>query len=746
MKKLLSSLALIFLGASFASADINTTMTFRMDNANGGYTDFLDLRSWDKYQENSTWYDIALGDRTVLPWARSQYTADGARMNLKLEEITATISSDFGTAESAMNVNFDAFYIATLNIEANVYIKGSAGQDGDSANVNSTINVNGAYTFSADNIDLAYFNVAGTDNTNRATFNGNANINARTGSYFTFENSNLNLRNFNMHSGSNDATNRIFEVKSNNTITLANEGFNLRSGSSATGNATLLVSGDNNVFNPNGSMRFGVEDGSTGGGTVTWHISGNDNTVNLKGIETDVDRSGGKVEMLIEGTGNQVINSEGNINLDGWAQNKVITGGEVGVRVLGSGNSWSSNNVNLGGHDGQPIASAGKAYFYAGSSDETKKNIININDINMGLSSEANSSYVTEFKLMGNTVLRGGDGSYGTNINVGSNRDGYAGGVSVFMMENDNNDVLVRDDINILNKNNNTGGTAKFLIDGNNNKVNTNNINMARSDSSTDITAYFLVDGVGNEIIVRNNFEIRTNANLKAGFGEVILGGKDSKILITNMLNIADGYADTVGNSARFTVSGENNTLTAGTVQIGAFGDPANGFSNMGHLKIEGSTHTIEFGRVSLRRVEGIDSGEDAWLAQNGGFIEFVADADGFSTLYTDDFNKNLNDPLDLNIDAGYLVLDFTMLEGVYNASEFIFISAGNDISQYNLDKIYSILRDASDTLTFSFIDNAKGGKDLVGIYTSIIPEPSTYAAILGALALALAVYRRKTK
>ena len=137
-----------------------------------------------------------------------------------------------------------------------------------------------------------------------------------------------------------------------------------------------------------------------------------------------------------------------------------------------------------------------------------------------------------------------------------------------------------------------------------------------------------------------------------------------------------------------------------------------------------------------------------------GGVLEYKFDDTGISAIkITNNIENSFN---------GILSVDFTGMSGNYNNERFVLMSSADaslesKISEYWYDFEIQEVQDQMEVLTrglegesFTFavedsLEN-EGYKDFVVYYTgsSVIPEPSTYAAIFGALALAFAAYRRR--
>lgn len=134
----------------------------------------------------------------------------------------------------------------------------------------------------------------------------------------------------------------------------------------------------------------------------------------------------------------------------------------------------------------------------------------------------------------------------------------------------------------------------------------------------------------------------------------------------------------------------------------------------------------------------GGDKIEDPNYAAQAGTIAFIADENGISTL--------VSQYIDFNFD---ILLDFTKfaIEGessfeILTITSTYFDMVANWVN--DSDNLLSVIKaNKKDTYELSLSDE---GKTLNITYNHVVPEPSTYAAIFGALALALVTYRKRMR
>lgn len=208
------------------------------------------------------------------------------------------------------------------------------------------------------------------------------------------------------------------------------------------------------------------------------------------------------------------------------------------------------------------------------------------------------------------------------------------------------------------------------------------------------------------------------------GRADFLITGSNNKFETTAGGNSFLVGADLDGADAFFSLGGKNNTLRiAGGAYVGT---SRAGLSSQAVLEIKGSGHTINFnGGLTVRNSD-----------DSKGILRFAADADGFSTLNASGISVST-----LEIALGDFVGD---IEG--GTYVFTLISSA---SAWNMDSFLGSGTADSDIIAMGATgiswELSKSGNDLVLTYVyGAIPEPSTYAAIFGAIVLSLAVYRRR--
>lgn len=299
-----------------------------------------------------------------------------------------------------------------------------------------------------------------------------------------------------------------------------------------------------------------------------------------------------------------------------------------------------------------------------------------------------------------NTVSFGSDGAFHMNSAGGAKQ--YGGSFEV-NIQGEGHTFQTANNIDI-GINNAAGGSNTFYVKGtssaNKNKVLVNGGTIyIKASSDQESTIVNTMELAGNTILSKNSDGGSINFNLSS--------------------------SDTaVAGAAKFIISGENNEVYLNNLSVGR----TDLDSGSVLLQIEGSTHNISAVNFAMRT---------SGLNTQAATLSFVSDSAGISTLKTTSVNEL----------SGFIDVDFSKyVSQTTDAVQFILISAENnwDGSNYETDSendyIKVSLANENDTWR-TFME----GNNLVLEYTSaVIPEPSTFAAIFGAIALAFAAYRRK--
>ena len=309
------------------------------------------------------------------------------------------------------------------------------------------------------------------------------------------------------------------------------------------------------------------------------------------------------------------------------------------------------------------------------------------------------------------------------------------------------------------------GGTSQLLVSGNSSTVkswylmlgntqSTGGTNILRVENDSMDTSkrnefwnycITLTNSANADSTLQNYAYIGGNTYLRGG--RVLEGGDNS-------LNFFVGYGS--NNSAGATASGKSVLefdSTKGLIEFdylfkAMIGNSAS-TGGTGELIIRGSNFKrADNNFVNLSNNLGVYGGvgfdKDTNLV--GGILTMAADASGFTKISADRI-----------FFTGLLNVDFSGLRGTYengisfdlleyrngtedaDGSREAWLTLCDDIAGGDYSHVNVIARDDSD-----YVEFALNGSTLTVTYYSSVPEPSTCAAIFGALALALAAYRRR--
>lgn len=326
-----------------------------------------------------------------------------------------------------------------------------------------------------------------------------------------------------------------------------------------------------------------------------------------------------------------------------------------------------------------------------------------------------------------------------------------------------------------------SGGSFNIEMSGNNNTLYAKK-NLNVNAVLTGTAAYNIsLTGSGNKLIVGESGGSFSLGNSASTGGSYNFFSQSSSAINKNYLTIAnttiglDSSTNEGTTSASFILGGNTvlntvggsaihlklneyagrNYLGTGEVRFGIYGSGNVGnFSNVQVGNGTSSTAKTVFAvHGSGSQIDISGSFQINGKADNLGLakLELVADNDGISTINTGSgssfaFNGLLTldfSDITLDMDNERIVL-ISSARGDQNLktaleSRWFNFSAGT----FNSDYVSVITADAEDEFRFAF-EGANGAYEFVIYYTHVVPEPATYAAIFGALALAFAAYRRR--
>ncbi|MBO5782225.1 MAG: hypothetical protein J6R08_07190, partial [Opitutales bacterium] len=418
---------------------------------------------------------------------------------------------------------------------------------------------------------------------------------------------------------------------------------------------------------------------------------------------------------------NSILDFQTNFVVGANSGEEAIKGGTSEVVFDGSNSSMTIKQTSVIGSNSGGQAGGTARIVMGGSSNK----ILASNNVFVG----AGQNYAEGVKHTGGTngIYITGSGNEFTSeesISVASAFD-MSGGVNEFVVSGNNNVVNMKN-INV-SRNNATakfsGGTNQFLVSGSGNVITAANSINVYTEKQTGGNALFEVSGKNNEVYFSSNNTIG-NA-MSGGTARWVLGGENNSASYVNVMSFQLGRTAMTGGEATLEIRGKNNTANFFNVFMG------NADTVDGKVKfiVEGSGHSIKINSNLATYFSG--EVDDNGKAVGGGF-SFIADSGGFSTIEINNFSTLFNGLIEIDF-SNYVVNDTD------NGDEFTLMSvnnsAGNLLSeiQIDLEKYFSV--SGSDDYELLFGDKTLG----VRVFSTNVPEPATYAAIFGALALAFA-------
>lgn len=513
---------------------------------------------------------------------------------------------------------------------------------------------------------------------------------------------------------------RIHNSTGTNANTISK--FTIRDGATAT-TARHLVVGNQNALS--GAAIFEVKDGGK------YTMKQNVNVVN-----STLAGSTATSDILVEGTG--TFNHQG------------------GLIFIGGGSYNTSNDMRqdaISGTSTVTFKNAGEITFggsilVAGSnvdlreSGTTHTNVAKlvIENTKFTLNGELLFGHEQKFgnNIYGGTAIVEINGENSSFISAnkglysGHNNNVY-GGTRQFNVNGLNNEVYFKE-IFFMNGTSGAvqyGGDFKTSINGAGHKFTASQITMGRtSQKGGSNTFYSKGTDASNKnqiLLTQGDIYIKgaSSAESTAENSLILAGNTILKKVDGGNVNINISETTSAAGKNSFIISGENNEVYANYLRIGT--TQSEGCEAL--MKIEGSTHKIYANNF-------YNSGN--LLTPQTSTLSYVADTNGISTIKA----GNVYDF------TGMLNIDFsTYVATNTDTVEFTLISASNnwtlsDSYITSEDNEYVSVIKANEGDTWEILQK---GNDLVFSYTSaVIPEPSTFAAIFGAIALAFAAYRKK--
>lgn len=516
--------------------------------------------------------------------------------------------------------------------------------------------------------------------------------------------------------------------------------------SATIGSGTALSAWDN-AASPLNSANF--LRGTTG--TVT--VSGTVNALSVGlGSSTGSFTSGSGAYTLTGGTldlrqttfGSDSITNTTGTNIVDSAIVLWGTGSIVGTKITANGGKLT---INGGISDGAGLAVAHSFTMasFSGGILEINGNITKAGStgitFNIGSAGTANSGV---FALGGNNTGLTGAATLNRGTLTLNNTNALVGAASV-TVANANSTVALADTANLLIG---TGGvtlnkniTYTALTSTDTSDIRTlggSNTSGTATYSGTVTLGAFAASGTGSSL------RVTSASGGTVAFSGNITDGTNTVALLLNGTGIVKFTRGTGMNYDGGTTISSGTLLVTNTSGSGT----GSGTVSVGNTATFGGSGIVS-GATTAAAGSFLSPGSDAGATGNltfGGTLDLAGLASGTGGLLFDLDTTAASDKVTLS--AGALSIG----SGTLNFNDFAFTTLGGfGVGTYTLfDTNTSIVGTLGTNLTGTIggldaaLAFADGGQDLVLTVTSSIPEPSTYAALIGTLALAGAVWRRR--
>lgn len=577
------------------------------------------------------------------------------------------------------------------------------------------------------------------------------------------------------------------EITSSDTLNITNDGTSAvleGTGKSLSfnhmqirGNVSLDILGSGNTLTGKGTSNSNVYLGSNANNSSVLNILGYGNSFSDKSgwsfMMGNTNSTEGENLLRIHSSRQNEVDAEGNVLVDN--SNRFIIPSSVNSFVYNSQkeNSTAKNTISIGDNsilDFQTnfVVGANQSSTVAiqGGTAEVvfdgSNSLMTIKQTSVIGSNSGGQAGGTARIVMGgssNKILASNNVFVGAGQNYAADV-AQTGGTNGIYITGSGNEFTSEQSISVASAFDMSGGVNEFVVSGNNNVVNMKNINVSRNNATAKFsggTNQFLVSGSGNVITAANSINVYTEKQtggnalfevsgknnevyfssnntignaMSGGTAHWVLGGENNSASYVNVMSFQLGRTAMTGGEATLEIRGKNNTANFFNVFMGN-ADTVDGTAK---FIVEGSGHTIKINSSIATYFSG--DVDDNGKAVGGGF-SFIADSGGFSTIEINNFSTLFN---------GLIEIDFSkyVVNDTENGDEFTLISvnnnAGNLLSeiQIDLEKYFSVSGSGDYELLF-------GDKTLgVRVFSTNVPEPATYAAIFGALALAFAAWRRR--
>ena len=430
----------------------------------------------------------------------------------------------------------------------------------------------------------------------------------------------------------------------------------------------------------------------------------------------------GNSSFKMTGSGNTITgtNAAGNTNTN-WGNS---ANGTTVIDILGSGNNVSLNTGNSWIFGAYGSVENGTT-FTIDSSSVLARNSFTISGSNSFLQLSTNAASTAVQKI---TIGDYSDFIVKTSFRFGGESgSALAGGQLIMEMKGTGSlfdSKTAGRAVEMFNQGGGgmTGGTLKIDVGGNTNTFKSANLNMGNRGTASIMTGgniLFDVSGINNKVAIDT---------------------------------ITIGDSNNTGGSVKFEVSGTNNSINTGIINVNNLGTlEVSGKSDGLEIGTSGEYGSMKTGNVTVNAggtvvVHGgayLDMSNASMYVKANGTLELIANEDGF---FRDGSTTNMALQMVNMLEFdGILSLDFShyvlqSADGNYETVKLMYVNNRN----INVDSLNDgTIQVDFDKNNFDLGLFAWDGNVLT-VQLMAIPEPSTYAAILGALALAFVAYRRR--
>ncbi len=479
------------------------------------------------------------------------------------------------------------------------------------------------------------------------------------------------------------------------------------------------ISGSNNKLLINNDISV-MSAKAVHGGEATFTYGGSNNSVQTKNFKVgnttndNVYLKGEDGKELRDENGQWILDTENSYQSDGGKGTFVMNATNSTLTVTG--------DMRIHSEDADRVSTiqGGEGHATFGGSGNT---------VTIGGQAQVNNGNHTAAGT-GSLAFTGSDNvfSIAKNLSIASNW-GMSGGEAHVTYDGSGNKLSVGGDLLVGNMGN--GNFYKMVQDESGNWVRAKDEDgkdiVVESYRSTGGLGTFVMGGSNNELTVTGQFKVNSAGDIDGGEGYATFGGTNNKVTITGDARVGNHDRST-GGIGELTFSGKGNTITFGTLMIGGGTEYKGGH---GKLIFSGGGNTVNV----TKNFQGWSDSVKDLNNMVGAIMEWQVDMDGVTTL-----NVAGNFAYD-----GYLIVDFSKVVGPVQNQEYVLIT-GDTATEWALDEslVQKILRDESDIVSIVKEDLEDGSWALKAYYTSTVPEPAAFAALMGLAALLFAARRRK--